>query len=187
MKIKYILISFLTIAFLTSCKSKKRIAEKKAAQKEEIVFAPEEKVVVVKKKSVKKSIRQTTVEYIDKYKVAAMEEMKVFKIPASITLAQGILESSSGNSLLTRKSNNHFGIKCHKGWKGDKTYHDDDEKGECFRVYKDPTKSYRDHSLFLAGRQRYSKLFKFKKGDYVKWGNSSWCSLRSRALCPHLM
>ena len=154
---------------MTSCKSKKRIAEKKAAQKEEVVFAPEEKVVVVKKKSVKKSIRQTTVEYIDKYKVAAMEEMKVFKIPASITLAQGILESSSGNSLLTKRSNNHFGIKCHKGWKGGKTYHDDDEKGECFRVYKDPTKSYRDHSLFLAGRQRYSKLFKLKKGDYVKW------------------
>ena len=154
---------------MTSCKSKKRIAEKKAAQKEEVVFAPEEKVVVVKKKSVKKSIRQTTVEYIDKYKVAAMEEMKVFKIPASITLAQGILESSSGNSLLTKRSNNHFGIKCHKGWKGGKTYHDDDEKGECFRVYKDPKTSYRDHSLFLAGRQRYSKLFKFKKGDYVKW------------------
>jgi len=169
MKIKYLFISFLTIAILTSCKSKKRVAEKKVTQKEEIVFAPEEKEVIKKAKPVKKSLRQTTLEYIDKYKVAAMEEMRVFKIPASITLAQGILESSSGNSLLTKRSNNHFGIKCHKGWKGDKTYHDDDEKGECFRVYKDPKTSYRDHSLFLAGRQRYSKLFKFKKGDYVKW------------------
>jgi len=169
MKIKYILISILTIAIFSSCKSKKRATEKKVAQKEEIIFAPNEKEVVKKVKPVKKTIRQTTIEYIDKYKVAAMEEMKVFKIPASITLAQGILESSSGNSLLTKRSNNHFGIKCHKGWKGDKTYHDDDEKGECFRVYKDPAKSYRDHSLFLAGRERYSKLFKLKKGDYVRW------------------
>jgi flagellum-specific peptidoglycan hydrolase FlgJ len=169
MKIKYILISVLTIAILTSCKSKKRVAERNNTPKEEIIFAPKEQKVVKKETPVKKSIRQTTVEYIDKYKVAAMEEMKVFKIPASITLAQGILESSSGNSLLTKKSNNHFGIKCHKGWKGNKTYHDDDEKGECFRVYKDPKTSYRDHSLFLAGRERYSKLFKFKKGDYVKW------------------
>ena len=98
-----------------------------------------------------------------------MEEMRKYKIPASITLAQGILESSSGKSNLTRKSNNHFGIKCHKGWKGKRVYHDDDEKGECFRVYKDPKKSYRDHSLFLTGRGRYSKLFKLKKGDYVRW------------------
>jgi len=169
MKLKYILISFLTIAILTSCKSKKHAAEKKVAQKEEIIFAPEDKEIIKKEKSVKKSIRQTTIEYIDKYKVAAMEEMRVFKIPASITLAQGILESSSGNSLLTKRSNNHFGIKCHKGWKGKRVYHDDDKKDDCFRVYKDPANSFKDHSLFLTGRTRYAKLFKLKEGDYVKW------------------
>ena len=95
--------------------------------------------------------------------------MKIYKIPASITLAQGLLESSTGNSELTKRSNNHFGIKCHKEWEGEFTYHDDDEKGECFRVYKDPAESYRDHSLFLAFRSRYSGLFKLEAGDYVSW------------------
>ena len=110
-----------------------------------------------------------TVEYINTYKDIAMKEMREFKIPASITLAQGIIESTSGNSDLTKRSNNHFGIKCHKGWEGDHTFHDDDEKGECFRVYKDPLNSYRDHSLFLTTRSRYANLFTLKDGDYVGW------------------
>ena len=169
MKIKNIFISILVLGLLSSCKSKKRIAQKEVSPKEVIVFAPREEVIIEKTKPIKKTIKNTTLNYIETFKEAAMEEMKVFKIPASITLAQGILESSSGNSELTKRSNNHFGIKCHKGWKGKKTYHDDDEKGECFRVYKDPATSYRDHSLFLAGRARYSKLFKLKKGNYIKW------------------
>ena len=78
----------------------------------------------------------------------ACEEMNVYDIPASITLAQGILESSVGDSRLALVANNHFGIKCHSDWVGKRIYHDDDEKGECFRVYKDPRTSYRDHSLF---------------------------------------
>jgi flagellum-specific peptidoglycan hydrolase FlgJ len=98
-----------------------------------------------------------------------MEEMRVYKIPASITLAQGILESSSGNSELTKKSHNHFGIKCHKGWRGKSVFYDDDREGECFRVYKDPNNSFKDHSKFLVTRSRYSKLFKIKPGNYVKW------------------
>ena len=95
--------------------------------------------------------------------------MEKYKIPASITLAQGILESGNGLSTLAKKSNNHFGIKCHKGWKGERVYHDDDEKGECFRKYTYVQTSYEDHSKFLTSRQRYAGLFKLKKTDYKGW------------------
>ncbi|WP_457611153.1 glucosaminidase domain-containing protein [Lutibacter sp.] len=166
MKLKYILICLLTISFFVGCKSKKKLARKSQTE-----IAVHQKVRESTSANTKKNsaITNSTIEYIKRYKDIAMEEMKIFKIPASITLAQGILESSSGNSLLTKKSNNHFGIKCHKGWKGKKVYHDDDEKGECFRVYKHPDNSFKDHSKFLATRSRYAKLFKLKKGDYVKW------------------
>ncbi|MEA3436973.1 MAG: glucosaminidase domain-containing protein, partial [Thermodesulfobacteriota bacterium] len=108
-------------------------------------------------------------DYILTYKDVAMDKMEVYGIPASITLAQGILESGSGNSELARKANNHFGIKCHKDWNG-KTFHtDDDAKNECFRKYKSPDKSYRDHSLFLTQRDRYADLFKLKVTDYKGW------------------
>lgn len=112
---------------------------------------------------------KAALDYIEKYKDVAMREMQEYKIPASITLAQGLLESGNGNSDLAKKSNNHFGIKCHKDWKGDRTYHDDDEKGECFRVYKNPEESYRDHSIFLSVRGRYSFLFDLKITDYKGW------------------
>ena len=95
--------------------------------------------------------------------------MVQYGIPASITLAQGILESGAGRGTLSKKSNNHFGIKCHKGWAGERVYHDDDELQECFRKYKDPKYSFRDHSLFLTQRSRYEKLFKYKKDDYKSW------------------
>ena len=111
----------------------------------------------------------TVEEYIERYKDIAMKEMKDHKIPASITLAQGIIESGAGNSALARDANNHFGIKCHKGWTG-KTYTmDDDEKGECFRKYKNPEDSYRDHSEFLTSRSRYADLFKLDIMDYRSW------------------
>ncbi len=113
--------------------------------------------------------RMTTEEYIKKYKDIAIKKMKQYKIPASITLAQGILESGSGNSKLARRANNHFGIKCHKDWHGKKFYMDDDEKHECFRKYKKAEDSYRDHSLFLTKRGRYSFLFKYDITDYKKW------------------
>src|SRR5699024_697917 len=102
------------------------------------------------------------------YKAIAMEEMGTFGIPASITLAQGILESDSGRSELTRKSNNHFGIKCHD-WKGQSVTHDDDLRGECFRKYKNPNYSFRDHSLFLRNRPRYGQLFDLPINDYKRW------------------
>ena len=113
--------------------------------------------------------RMTTEEYIKKYKDIAIKKMKEYGIPASITLAQGILESGSGNSKLAQKANNHFGIKCHKDWHGKTFYMDDDEEHECFRKYSKAEDSYRDHSLFLTQRGRYSFLFDYDITDYKKW------------------
>ena len=109
-----------------------------------------------------------TLDYIDKYKDIAMTEMVLNKIPASITLAQGILESGNGQSELATKGNNHFGIKCHSDWKGKKMYKDDDAPNECFRVYNDAAESYRDHSAFLK-RDRYKDLYELKITDYKGW------------------
>ncbi len=113
--------------------------------------------------------RQTAKEYIEKYKDVAIKEMRLYKIPASITLAQGILESGSGNSRLAVKANNHFGIKCHKGWTGKSIYEDDDAKNECFRKYKNAEESFKDHSVFLSTRTRYEALFELKLTDYKGW------------------
>ena len=115
--------------------------------------------------------KMTVEQYIDKYKDLAIKEMKRTGIPASITMAQAILESGTGNSTLARKSNNHFGIKCHKDWKGKKVYHDDDKRHECFRKYKTVYDSYRDHSKFLTEKSRYASLFKLKSTDYKKWAH----------------
>ncbi|MCK5857461.1 MAG: glucosaminidase domain-containing protein [Bacteroidales bacterium] len=113
--------------------------------------------------------KQTSEQYIAKYKLIAIQEMLDYKIPASITLAQGILESGNGNSRLATKANNHFGIKCHSDWKGKKVYHDDDEKHECFRKYPFVEDSYRDHSLFLSRKKRYADLFDLKLTNYKGW------------------
>ena len=107
--------------------------------------------------------------YIAKYNVMAVEQMKKYGIPASITLAQGLLESDAGRSTLATKCNNHFGIKCHSDWKGRKMYHDDDERQECFRCYSDADDSFRDHSLFLVNGARYQSLFKLGTTDYKGW------------------
>ncbi|MCF1422510.1 glucosaminidase domain-containing protein [Mangrovimonas futianensis] len=109
-----------------------------------------------------------TVAYINLYHAVAMEEMKLYGIPASITLAQGILESGSGKGRLSVEANNHFGIKCHD-WTGAKIYHDDDRSQECFRKYNDAKYSFRDHSLFLKERKRYYKLFELDPDDYRGW------------------
>ena len=116
-----------------------------------------------------KGLNKHTFSYIKKYAPLAVLEMHEYKIPASITLAQGILESGNGRSQLASKSNNHFGIKCHKGWKGQRVYHDDDAKGECFRKYTYVATSYKDHSKFLSTRRRYADLFKLRKTDYKGW------------------
>ena len=106
--------------------------------------------------------------YIDQYKDLAIEQMLKYNIPASITLSQGLLESGAGRSWLTESSNNHFGIKCH-GWTGRRVFHDDDERGECFRAYDNPRQSFEDHSRFLATQSRYARLFNYARTDYKSW------------------
>jgi flagellum-specific peptidoglycan hydrolase FlgJ len=108
-------------------------------------------------------------DYVSQYKDIAMGNMKNYGIPASIILAQGILESGAGRGDLALSSNNHFGIKCHKDWVGESVRHDDDSLQECFRKYKDPSESFRDHALFLTGKKRYAELFTYEKGDYKAW------------------
>ncbi|MBO5612789.1 MAG: glucosaminidase domain-containing protein [Prevotella sp.] len=109
-------------------------------------------------------------DYINRYKDLAIEQMLKWKVPASITLAQGLLESGAGKSELAQKGNNHFGIKCH-GWTGAKTYHDDDLSQECFRAYNNVRDSYEDHSQFLARQTRYSRLFTLSPTDYRAWAH----------------
>ena len=162
--------------FILSCSVTKTIRPKtnevdpEVIPKKEVVVVVKEKVVVKKPiEVVQLSQEQKAQAYIDKFAPIAQDEMRQYQIPASITLAQGILESGVGFGRLAVEGNNHFGIKCHRGWNGGKMYHDDDAKGECFRTYDDPAESYRDHSVFLSGRQRYAFLFKLNKKDYVAW------------------
>ncbi|PIA81030.1 N-acetylmuramidase [Gaetbulibacter sp. 4G1] len=168
MKRLLLICCLMTMVF--SCRSKKTIVTKKTKTNTEQVETKVEPkktddVVAVKPP---KTYANNTERYIDTYKEIAQNEMRLYNIPASITLAQGILESGSGKGTLSVKANNHFGIKCH-GWTGKKIYHDDDKKQECFRKYKDAKYSFRDHSLFLSERKRYSKLFKLKKENYKGW------------------
>lgn len=109
-------------------------------------------------------------DYFDKWGEVAVQQMVQYRIPASITLAQGVLESGAGRSELARKANNHFGIKCN-GWTGRKSYHDDDERGECFRAYDNAYQSYVDHSVFLTTSLRYRRLFDLKRTDYKGWAH----------------
>lgn len=108
-------------------------------------------------------------DYISRYAGMAVEQMEQYGIPASITLAQGLLESDAGRSSLATKCNNHFGIKCHSDWTGRKIYHDDDARQECFRCYSNADESFRDHSLFLVNGSRYKSLFKLGPTDYKGW------------------
>ncbi len=109
--------------------------------------------------------------YIEKYSGIAVSEMVRSGVPASITLAQGLVESRAGQAPLAAKGNNHFGIKCHNDWKGKKMYQDDDAKGECFRVYATAELSFRDHSDFLRYKDRYKSLFNLKPTDYKGWAH----------------
>ncbi|MEN8857833.1 MAG: glucosaminidase domain-containing protein [Flavobacteriaceae bacterium] len=165
----------LAILFLASCSSSRRVTLNKKKQKVTVVEHKTKLPSVQQIQHVRKlergnkSLNKYTLQYVRKYAPLAVLEMHKYDIPASITLAQGILESGNGRSQLASKSNNHFGIKCHVGWKGEKVYHDDDEKGECFRKYKFVETSYEDHSEFLSGRRRYANLFKLRKTDYKGW------------------
>jgi flagellum-specific peptidoglycan hydrolase FlgJ len=174
MKIKFVFLFFF-ILLLASCSSSRKISNTKT-NKETITESPYKNVSPVqqvqhvkKLQKSNKSLNKYSLQYIKKYAPIAVSEMHKYNVPASITLAQGILESGNGRSQLASKSNNHFGIKCHTGWKGAKVYHDDDEKGECFRKYKYVESSYEDHSQFLSGRRRYASLFALRKTDYKGW------------------
>jgi len=166
--------------FLASCGSKKKVATSKRQPTERVVkVKPEKKSEVVVKSTTgptdvfvppkNASYAEIVGAYIESYREIAQEEMLQYGIPASITLAQGILESGAGRGELTKKAQNHFGIKCHREWTGERVYHDDDEAQECFRKYKDPKYSFRDHSLFLTTRSRYQNLFNLRKDDYKGW------------------
>ena len=174
MKLK-ILFSILFLLVLSNCGAKKRVVKKKSWGTE--ITEPKPKKlpsvneVKITRKLAKKNPRlnKETLAYIREYAPIAVNEMHQYKIPASITLAQGILESGKGKSQLALKSKNHFGIKCHRNWTGERVYHDDDEKGECFRKYKFVATSYNDHSLFLTQRGRYAFLFDYNIKNYKKW------------------
>ncbi|MEQ6125222.1 glucosaminidase domain-containing protein [Pseudotenacibaculum sp. MALMAid0570] len=166
----------LAALFLASCSSSRRVTTKKKKQKVTVTESKTKNLPSVKQiqhvrklERGNKSLNKHSLNYIRKYAPLAVMEMHEYKIPASITLAQGILESGNGRSQLASKSNNHFGIKCHTGWKGGRVYHDDDEKGECFRKYKYVESSYKDHSKFLSSRKRYAGLFKLRRTDYKGW------------------
>jgi flagellum-specific peptidoglycan hydrolase FlgJ len=157
------------LSLLCSCGTKKIVYYDKAPEK--TVEKPQKPSKKTNPKHTPKLTADPNEVYISQYAEIARDEMKKFKIPASITLAQGLLESQSGQGDLAMKSNNHFGIKCKREWKGKRVYHDDDAPQECFRAYKDPKDSFRDHSLFLVNRDRYAALFKLKKDDYKGWAH----------------
>jgi len=147
MKIRFIMVALATV-LLVSCSTSKETA-----------------------KSVLEPVSQSDAYslYIANYCETAMEQMRMYGIPASITLAQGILESDAGRSSLAMGCNNHFGIKCHSDWNGGRTYKDDDARDECFRCYDSPEQSFEDHSLFLKNGSRYAGLFKLQASDYKGW------------------
>ncbi|MFG6687799.1 glucosaminidase domain-containing protein [Mariniflexile sp. HNIBRBA6329] len=174
---KKIVVFCLLASFMFSCGSKKAVTKKKSSSRtktEQVVIRKEPRVNSGSKENQEEVVNgvevkiTSTDEYIALFRGIAQEEMRLYGIPASITLAQGILESNSGKGRLAVEANNHFGIKCHD-WTGDKIYHDDDASQECFRKYNDSKYSYRDHSLFLTQRSRYAALFKLKKEDYKGW------------------
>lgn len=190
--IKTILLSF-CVVFLVSCGSSKPVVRTTKTPSKPIVRTIKKPVTKPVDKPVATTKTETTakqgdnqvvileattrvkvttalvMEYIERYQKIAKEDMLQYGIPASITLGQGILESGAGTGPLSEQANNHFGIKCHLEWNGPSVKYDDDEAQECFRKYSNPEESYRDHSMFLTSRTRYSNLFKLEKDDYKGW------------------
>ena len=184
--IKKIVIVFISLLFISCGSSKIRTTKKTTSTKSYPVSKryPEKIAPVNSPKETKSSgseilvatskVKATTEDvkkYISDFKETAKSNMKIHGVPASITMAQGILESGAGFGQLAKEANNHFGIKCHTGWTGESVKYDNDAEQECFRKYKDPAESYRDHSTFLSSRKRYENLFKLDKGDYEAWAN----------------
>ena len=185
------IIAFILIGFILGCGSKKpqiqtskaAVAKSQAARKKKQDAEASKKAAASGAKKSKEDKSALTLEstsktmvyadqvkaYVQQYKGTAQANMKSHGVPASITLAQGILESGAGRGDLCLSANNHFGIKCHNDWTGDKVYHDDDSAQECFRKYRHAEESFNDHSVFLTTRGRYAKLFELEKDDYEGW------------------
>lgn len=170
----------LTVLLLISCNTTKSVivtTKSAPAVTKKPAARSVKKTVIAKENKEEEAIESTSrtivstdivANYIALYKDIAMSNMKMYGIPASIILAQGILESGAGKGDLANRANNHFGIKCHD-WTGESVRHDDDASQECFRKYNDPSESFKDHALFLTGRGRYSSLFSLPKEDYEAW------------------
>ncbi len=172
-RISVFLLSAFALMLMESCGSNKAGSSKSSSDgmtvREKYLHSESDQIYYDFRKRNQGKVNNFTVEYIGTYKDIAIRKMEEYKIPASITLAQGILESGNGLSELTRKANNHFGIKCHSSWRGPKVYHDDDRRGECFRKYPSAEGSFNDHSEFLTGRGRYEFLFDLSPDDYKAW------------------
>ncbi|MFC6103250.1 glucosaminidase domain-containing protein [Olivibacter domesticus] len=165
----YAVLFLLSFSLFTACLPKQRVLQSaKSRQQGDYPGRthPTKKRNPSNNKSI--AISASAQDYISRYKPIAIKEMNTYGIPASITLAQGLLESANGNSTLAREANNHFGIKCTSDWRGDSFYKDDDRIDDCFRVYDSPEDSFRDHSEFLL-RKRYATLFELDKDDYAGW------------------
>ncbi|MFI5160337.1 MAG: glucosaminidase domain-containing protein [Sphingobacteriales bacterium] len=158
------LASFLSILVLSSCAVHNDLISNRDAHRNNQEIQRENKDAIAN------YVPMTSLQYIDHFKTIAIQEMNLYGIPASITIAQGLFESGSGNGELARVANNHFGIKCNSEWKGKTYYKDDDNHNDCFRVYDRAEDSFRDHSEFLK-RPRYAKLFQLDKNDYEGWAN----------------
>ncbi|MDA9554964.1 glucosaminidase domain-containing protein [Pelobium sp.] len=156
--IHHLFIALVAVSLLSACASRRKNYQKENKKIEK----------TANKKSEGNYITYNTQSYIDRFKNIAITEMNKYGIPASITLAQALLESGTGNSDLARYANNHFGIKCTSDWSGKGYYKDDDKKDDCFRVYSNPEESFKDHSEFLK-RKRYAPLFELDKNDCEGW------------------
>jgi flagellum-specific peptidoglycan hydrolase FlgJ len=157
-----LLLLLLSVTIFSSCSAHKSTISSSKARSNNQRIQKKNKAAIAAYKS------YTSLEYIERFKGIAIQEMNTYGIPASITLAQGLFESGSGNSDLAKIANNHFGIKCGSTWTGESYYKDDDNENDCFRVYANPEESFRDHSEFLK-KKNYARLFELDKNDFKGW------------------
>ena len=170
-----------SVAFFTSCSAHKSTISSSQAHKNN------KNIQKANKKAIASYREYTSVEYIERFKAIAIQEMNTYGIPASITLAQGLFESGSGNSELAKVANNHFGIKCGSQWVGQSYYKDDDNVNDCFRVYNNPEDSFRDHSTFLK-KKNYARLFELDKNDFEGWAKGlKACGYATNPKYPQLL
>jgi uncharacterized FlgJ-related protein len=152
----------IAVLLFTSCSAHKSVISSSKARKNNKSIQKRNREAIAAHKDL------TSLEYIERFKAIAIQEMNSYGIPASITLAQGLFESGSGNSELAKVANNHFGIKCGSTWAGESYYKNDDNENDCFRVYNNPEESFRDHSEFLK-KKNYARLFELDKNDFNGW------------------